>query len=52
MTHMATFEEIKQLLEAKHEILLVRIAELKEDTQEIKTHAKETNGNVAKNLEN
>ena len=55
---MATYQEIKDLLESKlavdqaeHNTILQKIAEIKEDTIDIKTHAKETNGNVARNLE-
>jgi len=49
--YMSTYDRIEQLLEAKHEILTIKLAELKEDTEEIKVHAKETNGNVFKNVE-
>ena len=51
MNRPVTYDEIKDLLEAKHEVLLQKIAEVKEDTMETKIHAKETNGNVAANLE-
>ena len=54
--------EIKELLDANtkilatqidmnREIFTIKLGELKEDTQEIKTHAKETNGNVKKNTD-
>ena len=48
---MTTYDRVEQLLNTKHEILTVKLAELKEDTEEIKIHAKETNGHVAANLE-
>jgi len=48
---MSTYDRIELLLNTKHEILTVKLAELKEDTEEIKMHAKETNGHVAHNLE-
>ena len=49
--YMSTYDRVEKLLEAKHEILTVKLAELKKDTEEIKEHAKETNGNVARNVE-
>ncbi len=48
---MSTYDRIELLLNSKHEILLLKIAEVKEDTAETKIHAKETNGHVATNLE-
>ena len=48
---MATYEEIKTLLDVKLEVITVKLTELKQDTEEIKVHAKETNGGVASNLE-
>jgi len=59
---MATYEMIKELLDANlkvlttqiennRDIMSIKFAELKEDTEEIKQHAKETNGNVASNLD-
>ena len=59
---MSTYEKIKELLVAKMDVLfekieankqisMVKIRELKADTEEIKNHAKETNGNVNRNVE-
>ena len=59
---MTTYDKIKELLdvnmamltvqiEMNRELVKVKLAELKEDTQEIKAHAKETNGYVNANLE-
>jgi len=38
-------------IEMSRELFSIKLAELKEDTQEIKEHAKETNGRVSKNNE-
>jgi len=59
---MTIYEKIKEVLDANmlvltsqielnREIVSIKLAELKEDTEEIKVHAKETNGNVFKNVE-
>ena len=57
---MTAVEQIKEVLDAnlkvisaqieiKHSVLSIKLAELKEDTEEIKKHAKETNGRVQSN---
>ena len=59
---MSTYEKIKEvldanlatittLIDANRRISIIKFKELKEDTEEIKQHAKETNGNVARNVE-
>ena len=59
---MDTYQKIKEVLDASmailttnietnREIMNVKLAELKKDTEEIKCHAKETNGRVAENLD-
>ncbi len=59
---ITTYEKIKELLVAKMDVLfekieankqisMVKFRELKADTEEIKNHAKETNGNVYRNVE-
>ncbi len=59
-TRTTTYEKIKELLNAKLETLsaqldanrrisILKFKELKEDTEELKRHAKETNGHLQKN---
>ena len=59
---MTTYEKIKEvldanlatittLIDANKNISIIKFKELKEDTEEIKQHAKETNGNVSRNIE-
>jgi len=61
-TRMSTYEKIKELLEANldtittkidlhRELVTLKLEELKKDTEEIKNHARETNGYVADNRE-